>query len=86
MADVIVLRGAVDGSKLYVVPGIALVTPCQEQARGPDGAPTGPPQTIIGEAVVQFFGQPAALRVKGAPGDIAVLISGRETAKELVSG
>ena len=84
MADVIVLRGAVDGSKLYVVPGVALVTPFQDQARDAKGAPMGPPQTILGEAVVQFFGQSVALRVQGSPGDIAVLISGKETAKELV--
>ncbi len=66
MADVIVLRGAVDSSQLYVVPGIALVTPYQEQG-----------QTIIGEALVHFFGQAGALRVKGAPLDIANQIAGR---------
>ena len=86
MKDVIVLRGAVDGSQIYVVPRVALVTPYQEQERSTNGTPIGPPQTIIGEAVVQFFGQPVALRVKGSPGDIAVLISGKETAKELVNG
>ncbi|KKK52431.1 hypothetical protein LCGC14_3104970 [marine sediment metagenome] len=66
MADVVVLRGAVDGSQLYVVPGIALVTPYQEQG-----------QTVIGEALVQFFGQAGALCVMGAPLDIANQIAGK---------
>ena len=84
MANVIVLRGAVDGSQLYVVPGIALVTPYQERARKPplqgrpgDSVATGPLQTVIGEALVQFFGQAGALRVKGAPLDIANQIAGK---------
>ena len=77
MTDVITLRGAVDGTQLYVVPGVAFVTPYQERAVDSRGVPVGPPQTVIGEAVVQFFGQPAALRVKGAPLDIANQIAGK---------
>jgi len=34
-------------------------------------------QTIIGEALIQFFGQAGALRVKGAPLDIANQIAGK---------
>ena len=76
MSQVVALKGAVDSSTFYVVPGVALVMPSQQQARDPKGAPTGPPQTIIGESVVQFFGNPMALRIKGSPLDVAKNIAG----------
>ncbi len=77
MGEVITLKGAVDGAQLYVIPQVALVTPFQESARNTKGAPTGPPQTIIGEAVVQFFGSGLALRVQGSPLDVANSIAGK---------
>jgi hypothetical protein len=76
--SVVKLTGAVDGSTIYVVPGVAIVTNFRDVAMDPKtGQPVGPGQVIMGEAVVMFFVagvQP--LRVKGAPGDVAKELAG----------
>ena len=77
MSAIVTLKGAVDGATIHIVPGVALVTPAAEQQRNAQGAPTGPPQTIIGESIVQFFGSPGGLRIKGAPLDVANQIAGK---------
>ena len=77
MSDIVTLKGAVDGATIHIIPGVALVTPAAEQGRDAQGKPTGPPQVIIGESVVQFFGSPGGLRIKGAPLDVANEIAGK---------